>query len=97
MEAVFLGAIPVVAEHNLLLPFCDVVDWSAFSVRVSPERWHEIPAILRAVTPAELARMQAALSAARVAYFEAPMRTAVSLVVFRMQTLANEERAGIAP
>ena len=41
--------------------------------------------------------MQAALSAARVAYFEAPMRTAVSLVVFRMQTLANEERAGIAP
>lgn len=97
MEAVFLGAIPVVAEPNLLLPFCDVVDWSAFSVRVAPERWREIPAILRAISPAELARMQAALAAARVAYFEAPMRTAVSLVVFRMQTLANEELAEIAP
>ena len=25
MEAVFLGAIPVLAEPELLLPFCDVV------------------------------------------------------------------------
>ena len=26
-QAVFLGAIPVLAEAELLLPFCDVVDW----------------------------------------------------------------------
>ena len=32
-------------NQELLLPFCDVVDWRLFSVRVPPERWREIPEI----------------------------------------------------
>ena len=89
MEAVFLGAIPVLAEPELLLPFCDVVDWSLFSVRVPPDAWREIPHILRAITPDRLREMQAQLAAARVAYFENPMRTAVSLVWLRLQALGG--------
>ena len=87
MEAVFLGAIPVLAEPELLLPFCDVVDWSLFSVRVPAERWREIPALLRAITPERLVEMQRQLAHARETYFENPMRTAVSLVWFRLQAL----------
>jgi hypothetical protein len=83
------GAIPVLAEPELLLPFCDVVDWRLFSVRVPPERWREIPEILRAITPGRLREMQAHLAAARDAYFENPMRTAVSLVWFRLQALGG--------
>ena len=94
MEAVFLGAIPVLAEPELLLPFCDVVDWQLFSVRVPPDRWEEIPKLLRAITPERLREMQAHLAAARVAYFENPMRTAISLVWFRLQ--AHERKTPVA-
>ena len=60
-----------------------------FSMRVPPDAWREIPDILRAITPERLREMQAQLAAARVAYFENPMRTAVSLVWLRLQALGG--------
>ena len=56
-------------------------------VRVPAERWREIPALLRAITPERLVEMQRQLAHARETYFENPMRTAVSLVWFRLQAL----------
>ena len=32
-EAIFLGAIPVIVDEKLTLPFCSVLDWRYFSVR----------------------------------------------------------------
>ena len=33
-EAIFMGAIPVIVDDKLILPFCSILDWSQFSVRV---------------------------------------------------------------
>lgn len=88
MEALFLGAIPVLAERELLLPFCSVVRWEAFSVRVPAERWRELPTMLRAIQPIQLARMQHELQLARTMFFENPLRTAVSLVAERALSAA---------
>ena len=96
-RVLYAGAIPVLAEPELLLPFCDVVDWRLFSVRVPPDRWRDIPEILRAITPERLREMQAHLAAARDAYFENPMRTAVSLVWFRLQTLGGHAQGESGP
>ena len=63
-------------------------------MRVPPEAWREIPDILRAITPERLREMQAQLAAARVAYFENPMRTAVSLVWLRLQALGSNAPQG---
>ena len=87
----------MLAEPELLLPFCDVVDWRLFSVRVPPDRWRDIPEILRAITPERLREMQAHLAAARDAYFENPMRTAVSLVWFRLQALGGHAQGESGP
>jgi len=83
MEAIFLGAIPVLAEAELLLPFCSIVQWEAFSVRVHAEEWHRLPSLLRAISPSKLREMQEALAEAREAFFENPMQTAVSLIAQR--------------
>ena len=37
-EAIFLGAIPVIVDEKLTLPFCSVLDWHHFSVRAPPGR-----------------------------------------------------------
>ena len=63
-------------------------------MRVPPDAWREIPDILRAITPERLREMQAQLAAARVAYFENPMRTAVSLVWLRLQALGGNAPQG---
>ena len=50
-ESIFLGAIPVIVDEKLVLPYCSVLDWSRFSVRVKRAQVPELPAILRAIPP----------------------------------------------
>ena len=53
-EAIFLGAIPVIVDAKLILPFCQVLDWRRFSVRVPPSAIPQLPQLLRRIPPAEL-------------------------------------------
>ena len=59
----------------------------ALSLGEKRERLYEVQALQRAITPERLVEMQRQLAHARETYFENPMRTAVSLVWFRLQAL----------
>ena len=43
-EAIFLGSIPVILDPKYVLPFCSVLDWRTFSVRITPEQIPQLPA-----------------------------------------------------
>ena len=88
-ESIFLGAIPVIVDEKLVLPFCSVLDWSRFSVRVKRAQVPELPAILRAIPPAKVAAMQARLAEVKERYFLYPFSTALALVRLRAARLRN--------
>lgn len=84
-ESIFLGAIPVIIDDQLVLPFCSVIDWSRFSVRVRSFDVHRLPQILRTINPAQLEMMQARLRQVNERYFVYPFNTALSLVKLRVR------------
>eukprot|EP00966_Prymnesium_polylepis_P284987 6583937-Prymnesium_polylepis.1 len=86
-EAIFLGAIPVIVDDKLILPFCSVLDWREFSVRVASSQVSRLPSILREIDPARIARMQRRLAEVKRRYFLSPFTTAMSLLRLRVQTL----------
>ena len=88
-ESIFLGAIPVIVDEKLVLPFCSVLDWSRFSVRVKRAQVPELPAILRAIPPAKVAAMQRRLAEVKERYFLYPFSTALALVRLRAARLRN--------
>ena len=88
-ESIFLGAIPVIVDEKLVLPYCSVLDWSRFSVRVKRAQVPELPAILRAIPPAKVAAMQRRLAEVKERYFLYPFSTALALVRLRAARLRN--------
>ena len=83
-EAIFLGSIPVVVDGKLVLPFCQVLDWTEFSVRISPAQIPQLPSILRAIPAEKVKRMQARLAEVRRRYFLHPFSTAHALIALRL-------------
>ena len=85
-EAIFLGSIPVIVDAKLILPFCSVLDWRAFSVRITPDQLPQLPALLRALPPARVAAMQRRMLEVKQKYLLHPFSTALSLVGLRVRT-----------
>eukprot|EP00966_Prymnesium_polylepis_P097665 2261980-Prymnesium_polylepis.2 len=48
-EAMFFGAIPVIVDDKVVLPFCSVLDWREFSVRVARSSILSLPTILGSI------------------------------------------------
>lgn len=88
-EAIFMGAIPVIVDDKLILPFCSIIDWQAFSVRIRPHQISELPRILREIGPAQLERMQHRLAEVKNRYFLFPFSTALSLIRLRVLNMLN--------
>lgn len=58
VEAIYLECVPVVIGDDYVLPFSDVLKWSAFSVRVAITEIPDLKRILAAVSPTQYIRMQ---------------------------------------
>ena len=93
-EAIFLGAIPVIVDDKLILPFCSVLDWREFSVRIPSSEIARLPAILKEIEPARVERMQRRLAEVKKRYFLFPFTTAMSLIRFRLQALKGRKSTG---
>ena len=92
-EAIFLGSIPVLVDAKLVLPFCSVIDWQAFSVRVTPQQIPQLPQLLRAIPAARVAAMQARLAEVKRRYLLHPFSTALSLIGLRARiALAQRDK-----
>jgi hypothetical protein len=62
-EAIHMGSIPIyVWEHQCVLPFNDVIDWSTFSIVINIEDIDQLPEILRT---ADIVKMQQNLEKVR--------------------------------
>lgn len=51
VEAIYYECVPVIIADNFVLPFDDVLDWSAFSVVVAEKDIHDLKNILLRVSP----------------------------------------------
>ncbi|KAM0894123.1 hypothetical protein ACQ4PT_024674 [Festuca glaucescens] len=58
VEAIYLECVPVVIGDDYVLPFSDVLNWSAFSVRVSVPDIPNLKRILAGVSPRQYIRMK---------------------------------------
>ncbi|KAF0908869.1 hypothetical protein E2562_028750 [Oryza meyeriana var. granulata] len=65
VEAIYLECVPVVIGGDYALPFADVLNWAAFSVRVAVGDIPALKAILAAVSPRQYIRMQRRVRAVR--------------------------------
>jgi len=83
-EAIFMGAIPVIVDDKLVLPFCSVLDWREFSVRIPSSQISQLPDILRRIKPEQISRMQHRLAQVKKRYFLFPFSTALSLIRLRV-------------
>jgi len=88
-ESIFLGAIPVIVDDKLILPFCSVLDWREFSIRVPSAQVPKLPTILRQMTPAQIENMQRRLEEVKQRYFMYPFTTAMSLIRLRVAQLGK--------
>ena len=79
----------MIVDEKLVLPYCSVLDWSRFSVRVKRAQVPELPAILRAIPPAKVAAMQRRL--AGVSVLPLPFSTALALVRLRPRGCATPQ------
>lgn len=92
-EAIFLGSIPVIVDAKLIMPFCPVLDWRQFSVRVAPHDILKLPTILRAISPVRITAMQQRLAKVKELYFLNPFSTALSLIGLRIATRLRNNRS----
>lgn len=58
VEAIYAGCVPVLISYNYSLPFGEVLDWSKFSIQISPTRIPELKTILRAVPHSKFLKLQ---------------------------------------
>ena len=86
-ESIFLGTIPVIVDDKIILPFCSVLDWPAFSVRISSNQIPSLPKILGGIPSKRVQSMQRRLAEVKQQYFLYPFDTALSLIRFRVRTL----------
>ncbi|KNC81279.1 hypothetical protein SARC_06390 [Sphaeroforma arctica JP610] len=56
--AIAANCIPVIVSDHLQLPFEDLIDYNAFTVRIRESRVNQIPEILERYTPRRLNRLQ---------------------------------------
>ena len=92
-EAIFFGAIPVIVDDEITLPFCSVLDWRRFSVRIRQSEIHRLPAILNAIPAAQIAAMQARLKEVKAKYFLFPFNTAMAVLHRRVQVALAQRRS----
>ena len=59
---ILLGCIPVVIQDAILTPWENVLNFSAYAVRIPRARMHELPEILRKIPDARVRQMQDALA-----------------------------------
>ena len=64
-SAVFAGCVPVIVMDGIQMPFENVLDYSAFAVRIAEADVPRLPAILRAIPRARIAALQAGLAQVR--------------------------------
>ena len=80
------GAFPqVIVDDEVTLPFCSVLDWRRFSVRIRQSQVSQLPQLLRAIPPAEVARMQTRLAEVKRKYFLFPFNTAMAILHLRVR------------
>ncbi|XP_052162265.1 probable glycosyltransferase At5g03795 [Oryza glaberrima] len=65
VEAIYLECVPVVIGNDYALPFADVLNWAAFSVRLAVGDIPRLKEILAAVSPRQYIRMQRRVRAVR--------------------------------
>ncbi|KAJ0801497.1 putative xylogalacturonan beta-1,3-xylosyltransferase [Helianthus annuus] len=58
VEAIYAECVPVLISQNYVLPFSDVLNWDAFSVRVSVSEIPNLKRILLGISDDEYARLQ---------------------------------------
>ena len=92
-EAIFFGSIPVVVDDQVTLPFCSVLDWRKFSVRIRSVDVPKLPQILRALPPAQVAAMQARLAEVKRKYFLFPFSTALAMMRLRVRDALRRKDA----
>merc|ERR1712031_40994 len=59
LEALKYGNIPVIIDHDIVMPFEDVLDWSLFAIFIPFRDLNGIKAMLRAIPEPKLKQMQA--------------------------------------
>ena len=67
-DAIYAGCIPVFMSDGTHYPFADILDYSKFSVRVSPTEFDHLEHILRDIPLEKVESMQAHLISAREAF-----------------------------
>lgn len=74
-DAILHGCIPVIVQDSVHAPFESVLDFEAFSLRVSEQQLDRLAAMLAAVTARDLRRMQRSLRRVwhRFAYLSQPL------------------------
>lgn len=92
-EAIFFGSIPVIVDDEIVLPFCSVLDWRRFSVRIRTADVSKLPQILRAIPPQQIAAMQARLAEVKRKYFLFPFNTALALMQLRVREALRKQDA----
>ena len=92
-EAIFFGSIPVIVDDKLVLPFCNVLDWKAFSVRIKPHQVGELPRLLREMPPERVLRMQQRLAEVKRKYFLFPFNTALAMMHLRVRAALEKRQA----
>ena len=87
------GAIPVIIDDKITLPFCSVLDWRRFSVRLRARDVGQLPNLLRAIPRERVLEMQRRLAEVRRRYFLFPFHTALAVLQLRVQEALRKEQA----
>jgi hypothetical protein len=67
-DAIYAGCIPVIIAEGSHYPFADFLDWSKFSVKISPTELDRVEQILEAIPMEKVEEMQANLALVRDAF-----------------------------
>ena len=74
-SAVFAGCVPVIVMDGILLPFENVLNYSAFSIRIAEADIPELPRILQSVPRERIAELQVNLHRVRARFGYASLAT----------------------
>lgn len=93
-QAIFFGAIPVIVDEQIVLPFCGALDWRKFSVRIRESQISQLPSLLQAIPPERERAMRARLKVVKEKYFLFPFNTAMSLMRLRVREALKAQPKG---